>query len=159
MNDRHQAALDVVRQYFGAQHPLFLAMRLAIDTMGGGRAEMSMPCTERMCDSRGALHRGAMVTLLDCACGLAVFSALGTVAPVATVDLRVDYLRAVPPGTGIRAIVDCVNANDTMAWIAGRAVTDDADAVLLANVSGTFALNTQGPDLSKFLPTGTGNAA
>lgn len=140
--------LDMVRRYFGTQHPLFKAMGIDIVAVEDGRAEMTMPCTPRMQDGRGALHRGAMVTLLDNTCGLAIFSALGTVQPIATIDLRVDYFRPLPPGTGIRCVVECVNTTTTVACISGRATTDDSAATPLAAVNGTFAINTQGPALA-----------
>lgn len=144
--------LELVRMYFGTRHPLFRAMDISIVSMTDGRAEMTMPCTPGMCDARGALHRGAMVTLLDNTCGLSIFSALGTVRAIATIDLRVDYFHALPPGVGVRTVVDCVNTTETVAYISGRACTLDEAALPLAAVTGTFAINTMGPALEGILP-------
>lgn len=48
--------------------------------------------------STRGLHRGVVVTLLDTNCGLAIFSRLGDMRPIATIDLRVDFIRPVPAG-------------------------------------------------------------
>lgn len=156
MNDlrgaRDIAMLDMVRQYFGSQHPLFRAMDATIVGIEKGQAVCTMPCTPRMQDGRGALHRGAMVTLLDNTCGLAIFAHLGTVKPIATIDLRVDYLRPMPPGVGVRCVVECIGTTDTVAWINGRALTLDDAALPLAAVTGSFAINTLGPSLDNLLP-------
>ncbi len=147
--------LDVVTRFFGEQHPLFRAMGVRIIGVDGDGARLAMPCMPRMCDARGALHRGAMVTMLDNTCGLSIFAALGHVTPVATIDLRVDYLRDIPPQTGIRCAVSCIRHTSTVAWIRGEAVTDDDAALLLATVTGTFAINTMGPPLEKMMAAAT----
>ena len=76
-SDRDIAMLEMVRQYFGTQHPLFRAMNATIVGVENGQAVCTMPCTPRMQGGRGALHRGAMVTLLDNTCGLSIFAKLG----------------------------------------------------------------------------------
>lgn len=131
-------------------------MGIRIIGVTDGCAQLAMPCTPRMCDARGALHRGAMVTMLDNACGLSIFAALGYVTPVATIDLRVDYLRDIPPHSGIRCAVRCIRHSPTVAWIRGEALTDDAAGDVLAAVTGTFAINTMGPALEGMLAAAGG---
>ena len=41
----------------------------------------------------GVVHGGVITTLLDSVCGLAVFSSFTQMRPVATLDLRIDYLK------------------------------------------------------------------
>lgn len=147
------SALAMVRTYFGAQHPLCRTMGIDIVSIAGGRVEVTMPCTPGMQDARGALHRGAMVTLLDTACGLSLFSALESLRPVATIDMRVDYHRPLPPGTGIRGVAECLNLTETVAYITGRAYAQDDSTTPLAVVTGTFAINTQGPTFEGFIPS------
>src|SRR5687768_11924548 len=57
---------------------------------------MRMPCRPEFLGDmeRAAIHTGAVTTLIDSACGVAVLAHLGTPEPIATLDLRVDYLRA-----------------------------------------------------------------
>jgi len=52
--------------------------------------------------------------------------------PIATIDLRVDFIRAALPGEDVRAEVECY------------AVVGSDDS-LLASVSGSFAVGTLGP--------------
>lgn len=136
--------LEAAKAFFGNTHPLFNIMGVDIAHIDKGLAEMVMPYSGQLSDHRGALHRGALVTLLDTTCGLAIFSALQTMRPIATIDLRVDYLRPVPAGVGIRAIVNCVATTKTVAYIVGRALAGD-DMEPVATVAGSFAIDTMGP--------------
>ena len=130
--------------FFGSHHPLFKTMGIDIARIDNGTAEMAMPFSMRLSDHRGALHRGALVTLLDTTCGLAIFSALQSMRPIATIDLRIDYLRSIPTGVGIRAVVDCVATTATVAFIVGKALAEGLEEPV-ATVAGSFAIDTMGP--------------
>lgn len=130
--------------FFGSHHPLFSAMHIGIGKVEKGVAEMHLPFNAALADDLGALHRGALVTLLDTTCGLAIFAQLGTFRPIATVDLRVDYLRDIAPGAALCAHVKCVGMTEHVAYIQGR-VTQAHDSAVLAIAAGSFALNTMGP--------------
>lgn len=135
---------EAAKVFFGSHHPLFKTMGIDIARIDNGKAEMTMPFSMRLSDHRGALHRGALVTLLDTTCGLAIFSALQTMRPIATIDLRVDYLRPTPTGVGIRAVVDCVATTATVAFIVGKALAEGQEEPV-ATVAGSFAIDTMGP--------------
>ncbi|MFZ5560547.1 MAG: PaaI family thioesterase [Pseudomonadota bacterium] len=134
----------MARAFFGSQHPLFGAFGIDVVAVADARAEMTMPFSEKLADGRGALHRGPLVTLLDTTCGLAIFSALRSLRPIATIDLRVDYLRPIPAGSGLRAVVECIGWTDSVAFIAGRGYAL-GDEKPLATVNGSFAIDTLGP--------------
>lgn len=85
--------LTMAKTFFGTAHPLFNAFGIEIDEIGKGRAVMRMPSNVALSDRNGGLHRGVVVTLLDTNCGLAIFSRLGDMRPIATIDLRVDFIR------------------------------------------------------------------
>ena len=85
-----QAAM--AKAFFGSQHPLFNAFGIDVVAVVDARAEMTMPFSETLADGHRALHRGTLVTLLDTTCGLAIFSALRSLRPIATIDLRVVLL-------------------------------------------------------------------
>lgn len=130
--------------YFGSQHPLFRTFGIQIVRVAAGKAVMQMPHSPHLTDKRSALHRGALVTLLDTTCGLAIFSALDTLRPIATIDLRVDFLRPIPPNAGLVADVECVGRTDRIAYIMGKGHTS-GDEEPIALVAGLFAIDTFGP--------------
>lgn len=134
--------------FFGDEHPLFGHFGIKIDSVKTEKASMKMPYSETLSDSRGALHHGAIVTLLDTNCGLAVFSARNSMKPVATLDLRVDFLNDIPPTSGIKSEVECIGFDGDMAFVSGRAICPDNSQVV-AVVTGSFAINTLGPELGQ----------
>lgn len=136
--------LTMAKTFFGTSHPLFNAFGIEIDEIGKGRAVMRMPCSAALSDRHGGLHRGVVVTLLDTSCGLAIFSSLGDMRPIATIDLRVDFIREALPGEDVRAEVECYAMQGDIAYVRGEAVVC-SDGVLLASVSGSFAVGTLGP--------------
>jgi len=97
----------------------------------------------------GVLAGGAVTTLLDHVCGLAVSSKLmaaGTVGPIATLDLRIDYMRAAEPGRDLLARAVCYHITHSIAFVRASAFDgDEADPVATAQAA--FALQTgPGPD-------------
>lgn len=140
------------KAFFGDQHPLFKNFGVEIVSVKSGKAEMRMPYLPHLADRRSAVHRGALVTLLDTTCGLAIFSALNSLQPIATIDLRVDFLREIPPGVGLVAAVECVGRTQQIAYIAGKGYAQgDDDPIAL--VAGSFAIDTMGPS---FQPLASG---
>lgn len=90
----------------------------------------------------GVLHGGVVTTLLDSAGGAAVVSALGTPTPLATLDLRIDYLRRQPPHRELFARVECYKRTKHVAFARGIAYDgDESDPV--AAMAATYMLHTQ----------------
>jgi uncharacterized protein (TIGR00369 family) len=90
----------------------------------------------------GVLHGGVVTTLLDSTAGAAVLSRLGTPMPIATLDLRIDYLRPSTPRKTLRAKVECFKMTYHVAFARGIAYNDD-ESDPVASVAGTFMLRTQ----------------
>lgn len=145
--------LTMAKTFFGTSHPLFNAFGIEVEEIGKGRAVMKMPCSVALSDRNGGLHRGVVVTLLDTNCGLAIFSRLGDMRPIATIDLRVDFIKGAPPGEDVRAEVECYAVQGDIAYVKGKAVAC-SDDTLLASVSGSFAVGTLGPALDTAVPKG-----
>lgn len=90
----------------------------------------------------GVLHGGVVTTLLDSTGGAAVISALRVPMPIATLDLRIDYLRPSTPHAPLYARVECYKLTRHVAFARGVAYNnDEADPV--ASMAGTFMLQTQ----------------
>lgn len=78
-------------------HAQSLGMRLV--AVSGNVITLELPYSEYIVgDPRsGVIFGGAIVTLLDQACGVAIPQALGVWEPCPTLDLRIDYLRSARP--------------------------------------------------------------
>lgn len=88
---------------------------------------------------RGIIASGPIVTLMDMATSLAVWTRRGVFAPHATLDLRVDYLRAATPERTVIGRGECYRLSRSVAFVRGVAYHDDpADPI--AHVAGTFML-------------------
>jgi uncharacterized protein (TIGR00369 family) len=90
----------------------------------------------------GVLHGGVITALLDAASGAAVFVALGQPVPIATLDLRIDYLRPAEAGHVVMARATCYKVTRNVAFT--RAVAyhgDPADPI--AHSVGTFMVSTK----------------
>lgn len=88
---------------------------------------------------RGVVFGGVITTLLDQASGLAIACSMEELRPIATVDLRVDYLRAAEPGRDLFARVDCTKVTRNVAFVHGIAWENDPDDPF-ATCLGTFMI-------------------
>ncbi|MDB5721496.1 MAG: PaaI family thioesterase [Alphaproteobacteria bacterium] len=85
----------------------------------------------------GVLASGPIVSLMDMAASIAIWVKLGRFRPQATLDLRVDYLRASVPGRRIVGRGECYGVTRSVGFVRGLAHDGDpGDPV--ANVTGTF---------------------
>ena len=73
----------------------------------------------------GVIAGGVVTTLLDHASGQAVHAAMETWTSIATLDLRIDYMRAARPRAGVVARADCFRRTRQIAFV--RAVAHDGD--------------------------------
>lgn len=88
------------------------------------------------------LHGGVVTSLLDSTGGAAVLSKIQNPIPLATLDLRIDYLRPSPPGRTVFARVECYKATKHVAFTRGIAY-DASESDPVASMSATYMLNTQ----------------
>lgn len=90
----------------------------------------------------GVLHGGAITALLDACSGAAVFAALTEWSPIATLDLRIDYLRGGDPGRDITCRATCYKLARNVAFTRAVAYHDD-ESDPIATSAGTFMLGTK----------------
>lgn len=98
-----------------------------------------LPYSEKLVGNpdTGVLHGGAVTSLIDATCGAAVVVALGAVCRVATLDLRIDYLKPAASGQNVVCHAECYRRTRNVAF--ARAVAhqgDEADPI--ASASGTW---------------------
>ena len=140
MSDTGDLKLSAARQFIAAiPHARALEMRL--DALGGGAAEISMPRSEALVgDPRtGVIHGGAVSALMDTCCGAAVMSHPEGPTATATIDLRIDYMRAATPRQRITARAEVYHITRTVAFL--RATAHDEEAGLpVATATGAFTV-------------------
>jgi uncharacterized protein (TIGR00369 family) len=90
----------------------------------------------------GVLHGGAITALLDACSGAAVFAALTEWKPIATLDLRIDYMRAGEVGRDIVCRAHCYKLARNVAFTRAVAFHDD-EADPIATSMGTFMIGTK----------------
>ena len=89
----------------------------------------------------GVLHGGAITALLDACSGAAVFAALTEWKPIATLDLRIDYMRAGEVGRDIICRAHCYKLARNVAFTRAVAYHDDENQPI-ATAAGTFMVAT-----------------
>jgi uncharacterized protein (TIGR00369 family) len=90
----------------------------------------------------GVIHGGAITALLDGCCGSAVFNALPQPMPIATLDLRIDYLGPAAPHRDVFARAACYKVTKNVAFVRAVAFQDD-EAHPIAAAAGTFMVGTK----------------
>ncbi len=120
-------------------HARHLGMKV-VET-GPGFAVMMLPYRPELIGDpvRKVVFGGAITALLDQASGLAVACALDVLRAIATVDLRVDYLRAAAPELDLYARVECYRVTRTIACVRGIAYERGPEDPF-ASCLGTFML-------------------
>lgn len=99
----------------------------------------------------GVIAGGVITSLLDNLCGVAVAAALTEMKSLATLDLRIDYMRPATTGEDIIAEAECYHVTRSVAFCHAWAFHGDRSQ-MVATASAAFALNTSKRRNSK--PTG-----
>lgn len=154
-DEQRRARIERANFIFGAMVPHNNALKISILDYNPGMATMLLPYSAELAGDpeTGVLHGGAITALVDAACGAAVLLKLEVPAPVATLDLRIDYLRAAEPGRNVVARADCHRLTRNVAFVRAVAWHQDGESGLehaIATASGTFMMATAGlPVLSR----------
>ena len=100
--------------------------------------EAALPWHEELValTDRGSLASSVIVSLLDTCSGAAVFQRLGQLSESATIDLRVDYLRAAMKGETVVARCECYKVTKQVAFVRGSARSEGGEPI--AQAAGTF---------------------
>ena len=120
------------------------ALGLRIVSMQRSESVFELPYDAKLIGNpdTGVLHGGAITALLDAASGAAVFTTLVEWAPIATLDLRIDYLRPAEPPRNVFARATCYKLTRNVAFTRALAYHDDPDDPI-ASAVGTFMLSTR----------------
>jgi uncharacterized protein (TIGR00369 family) len=80
----------------------------------------------------GVIAGGVVTTLLDHASGQAVHAAMTEWTSIATLDLRIDYMRPAEPGRDVLARAHCYKLTRSVAFVRAVAYEDDPDDPIAA---------------------------
>lgn len=108
-------------------------------------ATMRLPWREELVGDpvRGVVFGGVITTLLDQASGLAVQCSLEEFKTIATLDLRVDYLRAARSGADLLGRATCYKMTHNVAFVRGSA-WDESEDDPFASMLATFMITGPG---------------
>ncbi|CUS55470.1 MULTISPECIES: PaaI family thioesterase [unclassified Hyphomonas] len=88
----------------------------------------------------GVIHGGVLTAFLDNLCGTAASSALPKPRFVATLDLRLDYMRPADKGRDIIGEAECYHVTRNICFTRAWAYHESRDKVI-ATAAGAFAIN------------------
>ena len=71
--------------------------------------------------ARGVLHGGVVTTLVDATAGAAVYASIPGDAALATLDMRIDYLKPTEPGKRLYASAELYRLTRRIAFVRARA--------------------------------------
>jgi uncharacterized protein (TIGR00369 family) len=117
------------------------ALGIAYRDHGDDWAELELPYDPRLIGDTpsGVIASGPVLALMDMATSIAAWAKRGHFTPQATLDLRIDYLRAATPGKTVIGRGECYRVTRSIAFVRGQAHDGDPDDPL-AHVAGTFML-------------------
>jgi len=136
--------LDLIaadRQLLISHIPHAQAIGLRVVDARPDEAWLEVPYSESLVGNpeTGVVHGGVITTLLDNAAGTAVILALEEPRSIATLDLRIDYMKPATPGRDIVGYCHCYKVTKNVAFVRGVAYHDAVDDPIATMVA-TFML-------------------
>jgi uncharacterized protein (TIGR00369 family) len=134
--------LETVRETLESL-PQFQELGIKLVDLGRGFCVVRIEPAPRLAGNpeTGAVHGGVVTTLLDSAGGAAAFSVVRKGQSVATLDLRIDYLRMSRPGQAILGRAECYRLTRSIAFVRAVATCDEEP---VAQCAATFMIGSVG---------------
>ena len=136
-----EAARNKAAHQFISALPHCRALSMRVDSVSEGVAVISMPWSPELVGdpATGVIHGGAVSALMDTCGGAAVLCHPTAPLSTATMDLRIDYMRAAQKGQRITARATCHHVTRSVAFVRAEAFDEDGEGpVAVAN--GAFTL-------------------
>jgi uncharacterized protein (TIGR00369 family) len=133
--------LDVIDRAIRANIPHCGELGVRTTAFATDGVVMELDYQERLVGNpaTGVLHGGVITVLADTVSGMAVYGAVQKMIPIATLDLRIDYLKPATPGRTLLARAECYKSTRSIAFTRGTVYHDPEDPI--ASMVGTFMFN------------------
>ena len=121
--------------------PYAATLQAEVAELERSRALLRLPYQECFIGdpATGVIAGGVVTALLDQACGYAVWASLEGFTSIATLDLRIDYMRPARPREALLARAECYKLGRSIAFVRGLAYEEDPDDPVAA-AQGTFVI-------------------
>lgn len=138
---------QIAKQWSKRPKGLIAEMDIHIEKADPDSVLIRMPHNPDFClDEEGTLlHGGVLTALLDSAFGLATFLNVPDMQTMATLDLRVDYLRPAQSRADVMVYAKCYRTTRHIAFSSGKIWFDVGNKEEVAHGAAAFAL-TRGKD-------------
>ncbi|MDB6143719.1 MAG: thioesterase [Pseudomonas sp.] len=126
-----------VRFVSAIRHCQVLGLRVVSADIQG--MTLVLPYSEQIVGNpqTGVIHGGALTTLMDSTCGVAILCVLPEFEVCPTLDLRIDYMRSAEPYKDVFGFAECYRVTPDIIFTRGFAYQDDPQQPI-AHVVGTF---------------------
>ncbi|WP_051278052.1 PaaI family thioesterase [Solimonas flava] len=111
--------IDALRERYLALSPHMAECGMQVGALSADAAVLILPWREDwLGDSEsGRINPGVITVLVDSAAGLAVLARVGQREPIATLDLRMDYLRPAFRGAAVHCRTSCFRLTQSIAFV------------------------------------------
>ena len=101
------------------------------------RVIVKVPYAERLVGNpdTGVLHGGVITTMLDAASGIACLCAMEELVSIATLDLRIDYMKPAEPRRDLLGRAHCYKMTRNIAFVRGVAYHEDPAEPIATSVA------------------------
>lgn len=142
MPDEDEDRAARIARMFSEAIPHARALGMVLTRVEAGEVTLSMPYDRRFIGDpqTGVIHGGAVSALIDTCAGAAVITHPDQPLNVATLDLRIDYMRAAEPGLAIQARATCYHMTRSVAFVRVLAWDREASAPI-ATAHGAFTVD------------------
>jgi len=142
-SDERRALLERINRQFEVSVPHNRALGVELLELSDGEARARLPWAPHLVGNpeTGVIHGGVITSLLDACCGAAVFQALPEPTSIATLDLRIDYMKPATPKADVSSVSRVIKVTRNVAFVRATAYHDDEDDPI-ATATATFMLGT-----------------
>ncbi len=117
------------------------AIKMEVLKIEPAKAWLTIPYQEKLIGNpdTGVIHGGVITSLLDNASGIATQMALPERQSIATLDLRIDYMKPATPGKDLVGFAHCYKITKNIGFVRATAYHTDPEDPIATSV-GTFML-------------------